>query len=135
MNLYRSLRIISLRDKSIFKILERLAEEGYLQNTQQFGEYQFCLFHMSPFFEVLCSMKNLKKLYLSYDLTLEALAHVFQSCSKLTELRISASEFKMDEMGEEVLNQLRTGFQRLRCLDLEYLIDNDSCPGLQEILT
>jgi hypothetical protein len=117
------------------KILERLAEEGYLQNTQQFHEYQFGLPYMSPFFEVLCSMKNLKYLYLSYHLTLEALAHVFHSCSKLTELRISTSGIEMGEMGEELFNQLRTGFQRLTYLDLEYFINNDSWPGFQEMLT
>jgi hypothetical protein len=115
--------------------LERLAEKGYLQNNQHFGEIQPCLFHMPPFCGVICSMKNLAKLNLEYDLTLEDLARVFQSCSKLTELHISASEFEMDEMDEDVFNQLRSGFQRLRWLDLEYFIDNDSWPGFQEMLT
>jgi hypothetical protein len=132
---YRSLWIIRLGDKNIFKILERLAEKGYLQNNQQFVEIQSCVFHMSSFFEAICSMKNLATLNLDYNLTLEDLAHVFQSCSKLTELRISASEFEMDEMDEDLFNQLRSGFQRLRCLDLEYFIDGDSWRGFQEMLT
>jgi len=59
MNLYRSLFINDLPDDSLFNILERLAGEGYLQNNQQFGEFESCFLPISPFVEVVCSMKNL----------------------------------------------------------------------------
>jgi hypothetical protein len=135
MNLYRSLFIGRLPDENVFDILERLADEGYLKNNQQLKEFESCFLPISPFVEVICSMKNLEKLNLEYDLTLEHLALVFQSCSKLVELNISAFEFEMDKMTEDLIDKLRPGFQRLRCLDLFCFIDNDSWPRFQEMLT
>ena len=75
-------------------------------------------------------MKNLEQLDLHCDLTLEDLALVFQSCSKLVVLDIYIHQF---EMGEVVIDQLKPGFQRLRRLNLECAIV--SWAGIQEMLT
>ena len=81
-------------------------------------------------------MKNLEKLSSNgHFLTLEDLARVFQSCSKLVELDIFVFEFEMDEVDDDLVDQLRPGFQRLRRLDLEYFIDDDTWPGFQQLLT
>jgi len=136
MKLCRSLFIKDLSDESHFNTLQRLAVEGYLNNNQQFGEFNSNLSLISSFvIKAICSMKNLEKLILRNDLTLEDLALVFQSCSKVIELNITAFEFEMDKMVEDLKNQLRPGFQRLRRLDLECFIDNVSWPGFQEMFT
>jgi hypothetical protein len=121
-----------LPDERVFNILERLAGEGYLINTQHLRDIGSYLLNNSSFVQVICSMKNLEKLELDYDLTLEDLAHVFQSCSKLIELEITAFECKMDE---DIKNQLRPGFQRLRRLHLGWNVDNDLLTVMQEMLT
>jgi hypothetical protein len=112
--------------------LERLAEKGYLQNNRQLiVENNFLT---SPqLVEVISSMKNLEKL--DVDLTLEDLARVFQSCSKLVELHITTDGCEMLEMAEHLKDQLRSVFQKLRCLDLLCFIDNGSWPVIQEMLT
>ena len=137
MILYRWLMIERLPDESNFNILERLAGEGYLQNTQKFTELESYFLHISPFVKVICSLKNLKKLdlYCECERTLEDLARVFQSCSKLTELNTSAFGCKMDEMTEDLIDKLRPGFQRLRRLDILCSINNDSWLGFQKMLT
>jgi hypothetical protein len=144
MNLNRSLSIERPPDESLLKILERLAGEGYLQSNRQFICYinwdQFLMkldcSRSSRFVKLICSLKNLEKLNLfGYDLTLVDLSHVFQSCSKLTSLYVTTNEYKMLEMDEHLKNQLKPGFQRLRCLDLVCYIDNDSWPVIQEMLT
>ena len=87
MNLYRSLVLTRLRpDESLFKILERLAVERYLQNNRKF--IATCNWsRTSRFVEVISSMKNLETLNsFGHYLTPEFLARVFQSCSKLIEL-------------------------------------------------
>jgi hypothetical protein len=121
-----------LPDESNFNILERLAGEGYLQNNQQFAEFESCFLPIAPIVKIVCSMKNLEQLDLHCDLTLEDLAHVFQSCSKLEFL---STEFEMGEMDQDLINHLRPGFQRLRQLHLFCLIDDDTWPGFQEMLT
>jgi hypothetical protein len=68
-------------------------------------------------------------------MTLEDLARVFQSCSKLVELRIATYGCETLEMAEHLKDQLRSGFQKLRCLNLVCLIDNGSWPVIQEMLT
>ncbi len=121
-----------LPDERVFNILERLTEKGYLQNTRHLRDFEAYLLDYSSFLERLCSMKNLEKLELEYDLTLEDLALVFQSCSKLIELSINTSDSFMDE---HIENLLRTGFQRLRRLHLGWNVVNYPWPVLQEMLT
>jgi hypothetical protein len=139
--LYRSLTFNRPPDQSLLTILERLAGEGYLQNNRQLGEFESDSFHISSYSRVISSMKTLEKLELESYMSFGDLAHVFQSCPKLTELKITAFEFEMEEMGEDLKNQLRPGFQRLRRLYLSWYIDNDSLPVthgrnyLQELLT
>jgi hypothetical protein len=81
-------------------------------------------------------MTQLEKLSLSvWTLTMtEDVPKLFRSCPKLTELhvRIHESQEKL-EMNEELRNELRSGFQRLRLLVLDSLIN--SGPAIQEILT
>ena len=147
MNLYRSLSIERPSDESLLKILERLAGEGYLQNNRKFDvefngsqnnshlDVQFDFSSNSRFVEVVCSMENLKLLdLLHYELTLEDLARVFQSCSKVTNLLIPAKGRKMSELDEHLKNQLKIGFQRLRRLYVQQT-DDDSWPVIQEMLT
>ena len=118
------------------KILERLAEKGYLQNTRHLGVFEFDSLLTSSFVPFFCSMKNLEKLTLTVDdLKLEDFAPVFQSCSNLSELNISATVFKIDEMDGDLVDQLRSGFRKLRRLGIRYCINNDSWQGIQEMLT
>jgi hypothetical protein len=135
MNLFRSLGFRYLPDENLLSILERLAEGGYLQNTQQLT-LEFHWSRNSRIVEVICSMKNLEKLHLfDYKLTPEVLAHVFQSCSKIIDLYITSTGDGLLEMPEHLHNQLRPSFQRLRYLIFECFIDNDSWPVLLEMLT
>jgi len=121
-------------DESIFKILERLAEDGYLKNNRKLIEANFS--HNSQLIEVISSMKNLEILVITCNnLTLEDLAPVFQSCSKLIELRIATWSYNSFEMAEHLKDQLRPGFQKLRCLNLLCCVDNGSWPMIQEMLT
>jgi hypothetical protein len=139
-------------DESFRKILERLAGGGFLQNNRQFIVHvhwrlegaEFNWARSSRFIEVICSMKNLESLYLldhawssSHELCMkpEDLALVFQSCSKITDLRITTTEDGMSKMPEHVKNQLRSSFQKLRYFGFRCFIDNDSWPVIQEMLT
>ncbi len=142
MNLYRSLSIKP--NESLLKILERLAGEGYLQQNRQFKcnvrlaqlFMKFDRSHSSCFFELICSMKNLEELNLfGYTLTPDILAHLFQSCFKLVQLNIGIHNCKTLEMDERLKDQLKTGFQKLRCLKLGCSIDKVTWPVIQEILT
>ena len=141
MNLYRSLKFNRPPDENLLKILERLAEKGYLQNNRQLREFESDSFHISSYSQVVSSMKTLETLELESYMSFGDLARVFQSCSKLTELKITAFEFEMEKMGEDLKSELRPGFQRLRRLYLRWYIDNDSLPVthgrnyLQELLT
>ena len=63
MNLYRWLFIERPPDESFLKILERLAEEGYLQNNRKL-DVDFDFSSNSRFVEVICSMENLETLNL-----------------------------------------------------------------------
>jgi hypothetical protein len=131
---YRSLKIDDPPDESLLKILERLAGEGYLQNNRRLN-VEFDCSQSFRFVELICSMKNLKTLRLfGKEMTLEDLARVFQSCSKLNDLFIPANGRKMSEVAEHLKNQLRPGFQKLRRLGLKQ-IDDDSWPVIQEMLT
>jgi hypothetical protein len=135
MNLYRSLGIERPPDESLFKILERLAGEGYLQNNRHL-DLKFDCSRSSRFVELICSMKNLESLDVNeHDLAPDVLAYVFKSCSKLIEMDIAIQEYKMYEMAEHLKIQLRSGFQKLRRLDLIFSIDDDTLPVIQEMLT
>jgi hypothetical protein len=141
MNLYRSLKFNRPPDENLLKILERLAEKGYLQNNRQLREFGSDSFHISSYSQVISSMKTLETLELESYMSFRDLALVFQSCSKLTELNFTAFEFEMYGMGEDLKIELRPGFQRLRRLHLRWYIDSDSlpvtqgCNYLQEMLT
>ena len=122
-------------DENIFSILKRLAGEGYLQNIRQLEVDRVI---RSPLIvELICLMKNLETLDLrDQEMTLDSLAHVFQSCSKITRLHISKFEYTRFEMSEHLKNQLRSGFQRLRFFGFTTSsINNDSWPLIQETLT
>ena len=135
MNLYRSLRIGRLPDESLFKILERLAVERYFLNNRKLI-VTFKGFRSSRFDELICSMKNLETLIsFYYYLTPEFLARVFQSCSKLIELDIANFGRETREIAENLKNQLKSGFQRLRYFSFLCFITNDSWPRIQEMLT
>jgi hypothetical protein len=101
--------------------LKRLANGGYFQNNRQ-----VILNSKWPsiprFLQVIHSMTNLENLrLLEWDLTLtEDLARLFQSCPKLTELHMKLVKSQMLEMGEGLKNELRSGFQRLRLLELQW---------------
>ena len=135
MFLCRSLKIISPADKSLFTILEWLAAQGYLQNNQQFVVKYDCS-HTSLFVKVICSMRNLKTLLLrGNELTLGNLAHVFQSCPQIANLFLTNFKYTMFEMSEQLKNQLRSGFERLRCFAFVSSIDEFLWPVIQETMT
>jgi hypothetical protein len=88
MILYRLLEIKRLGDEGLFNILERLADDGYLENNKKLI-VEFPCSRSPRFFQMICSMRDLETLYLRHnELTLEDLAHVFMSCSKITNLSI-----------------------------------------------
>jgi len=128
---------ISSESYSFLKILELLAEEGYLQANRRYFSFAHFL-DCSPrsrFVELICSMTNLQSLdIVGHELTPDVVARVFQSCSKLTNLHIWIHNCKTLEMDEH-LNQLRSGFQRLRRLKFRCFIDNGTWPVIQEMLT
>jgi hypothetical protein len=129
------LKMDRLPNERLFRFLERLAEEGFLGNNRQLIATLNCS-RSSRFGELICSMKNLEELdLLGHEPTPDVLAHVFQSCAKLIKLHIGAKKWKTHEMDEHKKNQLISGFQRLRCLDLKCFIDSDTWPVIQEILT
>jgi pantothenate kinase len=115
--------------------LERLAEQGYLQNNRQLDAKLHCL-RISRIIKLICSMKSLVTLDLMEQaVTLEDLARVFQSCPQLINLHVETKECQMSEKAEALKNQLRSGFQKLRRLDLVFSIDDDTWPVIQEMLT
>jgi hypothetical protein len=129
-----------LKDKSSLIILKRLADGGYFQNNRRMFVKFDCLF-IARLFRIICSMNNLETLHLlECNLTLtEDLPHLFRSCPKLTELHVRLSDSNRDDserfkrMNEDVRNELRPGFQRLRLVEFHWVID--SCPEFQEIFT
>jgi hypothetical protein len=122
-------------EESPLNILERLAREGFLQNNRKL-DVGFNFSCSSRFVELICWMKKLETLrLLDQELTLEDLAHVFQSCSKLIEVDIATPKYKTLKMNKHLKNQLRPGFQKLRRLKLECSINNYSWPVILEMLT
>ena len=114
--------------------LERLVNGGYFRNNRQLIVNFWWPFN-SQLFRVIRFMTNLEKLnLLDWHLTLaKGVPKLFRSCPKLTELRLKLLESKKLEMNEKLKNELRSGFQRLRLLELKWHID--SWPVLQEIMT
>jgi hypothetical protein len=144
MFLDRSLSDQSYGDEPIYVnrliTLRRLADGGYFQNTRQMKATNRWP-SIPRFFRVICSMTNLEKLELlgwKLILTEEDLVRLFQSCPKLTELHLRLRDSgrfdrHMLETNEEVTNELRPGFERLRLFELQWHID--SWPVIQGIFT
>jgi hypothetical protein len=128
-----------LKDKNRL-ILDRLADGECFQNNRRMI-VKFTRPFISRLFRVIRSMINLEKLHLlECNLTLtEDLPQLFRSCPELTELRIRLSDLdqlereRLTKMNEDVKNELRSGFQRLRLLELHLTIY--SCPKFQEMFT
>jgi hypothetical protein len=123
-----------LKDESCRIILDQLADGGYFQNNRQLILSSWWS-SISRLYQVISYMTHLEKIsLLHWKLTLaEDLLQMFRSCSKLTELHLKLVESQKLEMGEELKNELRSGFQRLQLFELHWYID--SWPAIQEILT
>jgi hypothetical protein len=121
-----------LKPDSCRIILERLADGGYLKNSRRMNAQWHSI---PPLFRVIRSMNNLESLRLFMcELTLtEDVPQLFRSCPKLTELRVRLVESQKLEMNEDLKNELRSGFQRLRLVELHW--DIDSWPLIQEMFT
>ena len=114
-------------------ILNRLVDRGLLKNNREMF-VGFC--HVPLIFRVIHSMTHLEKLSLSeWTLTLtEDVPKLFRSCPKLTELHVGIDESQEKlEMNEDLKNELRPGFERLRLLVLESSIHSGQI--IPEILT
>jgi hypothetical protein len=78
---------------------------------------------------------------LNWKLSLtEDLLQLFRSCPKLTELRLKLDDCHKLEMNEELKNELRSGCQRLRLFDVEFMSqwihrDIECWPAIQGIFT
>jgi hypothetical protein len=121
-----------LKYKSHVMILNRLVDRGLLKNNRE----MFASYCPVPLiFRVICSMTQLEKLsLLECQLTLtEDVPKLFRSCPTLTELHVGIDESQKLEMNEELKNELRSGFLRLRLLELDWYID--SWPVIQGIFT
>ena len=120
--------------------LERLADGGYFENTRKVIMDSWWP-SIPRFFRVICSMTSLEKLGLmSWKLLLteKDLAKLFLSCPRLTELHLSLSDSirfdrQMLEANEELENELRSGFERLKLFELQCHVD--SWPVIQTIFT
>jgi hypothetical protein len=120
---------------STLNILEWLVAEGFLKSNRQL-DIELDLSRSPQFFRVICSMNTLEKMNLwGCGLQLAELPHVLRSCPKLVDLRFRQIKYSNLEMGEDLKNQLRSGFQRLRLFGLACYIDNNSWPVICEILT
>jgi hypothetical protein len=112
--------------------LKRLVARGLLKNIREMG-VNSCGLSDPLICRVICSMTHLEKLSFAECQLTEDLAPLFRSCPKLTELHVTIVKSQKSEMIEELKNELRSGFQTLRLLEL------DSCfisgPAIQEMLT
>jgi hypothetical protein len=127
-----------LTDKKRLIILKRLAAGGFFKNNRQMiVEGSWSRPSISRFYQVLRSMAHLEKLsLLNWKLRLtQDVPKLFQSCPKLSELHL-----KLDdslnlglEIDEELKNELRSGFQRIRLLELHWVIY--AWPVIQELFT
>jgi hypothetical protein len=79
-------------------------------------------------------MTNLEKLNIfHWKVTLTDVPQLFRSCPKLTDLRLRLVESQKLKIDEELKNELRSGFQRIRLLELKWEIY--SWPVILEIFT
>jgi hypothetical protein len=115
-------------------ILKRLVDGGILKNNREMG-VNFCRDSPSVplIFRSIHSMTHLEKLSFPECQLTEDLPKLFQSCPKLTELRLRIVESQKSEMNEKLKNELRPGFQRLRLVELQSC--TKSGPVIPEILT
>ena len=114
-------------------ILKRLADGGFLINNRQWI-VDVGWSRGSWMFQVIRSMNNLEKLsLLECKLTLTDVSQLFRSCPKLTELRLMLFDNQKVGTGEELKNELRPGFQRLRRFEFDW--DMNSGQVVQEIFT
>jgi hypothetical protein len=124
--------IYDLEYESHLIILKRLVDRGLLKNNREMS-VNSCRLSDARMCRVIRSMTHLEKLsFLECQLT-EDVSELFRSCPKLTQLHLRIVESQKLEMNEELKNELRPGFQRLRLFEL------DSCvisgPVIPEILT
>jgi hypothetical protein len=125
--------------ESLLTILKRLADGGFLKNNRQWIVCQ--RWTRGPWLnQVIRSMSNLEKVHLECNLTLtEDLPQLFRSCPTLAELRVrlfdpsGVERERFKRMNEDFKNELRSGFQKLRRLELDGCID--LCSEFQEIFT
>ena len=120
--------------KPYSELLERLSNGGLLKNNRQMVvKWQWP--SNRQLFRVIGSMNNLETLSLfEWNLTLtEDVPKLFRSCPKLTRLRLKLVESQKLELNEELKNDLRPGFQRLKIFEFKWKIE--SGPVIQEILT
>ena len=111
---------------------------GFFKNNRQMileGSWSWpCI---PRFYEVLRSMAHLEKLsLLNRKLGLaQDVAELFRSCPKLTELHLKLDDWLNDrmEIDEELKNELRSGFQRIRLLELHW--GNFAWPVILELFT
>jgi hypothetical protein len=136
MILYRSFKDCSseLKYESRLIILERLVNRGLLKNSRQLMLNYICP-SIPWIFRVICSMNNLEKLsLLKWEPKLtEDIPQLFRSCPKLTQLHMRLFESQNLEMNEELKNELRLDFQRLKIFELSWGMN--SWPVIQEMLT
>ncbi len=80
-------------------------------------------------------MRKLDTLKLfDFEITVEQLSTLFQSCPELVELNVKLDVRQKLEMDYCLKNELRTGFQKLKLLTFCGHIDNDSWPAIKEIV-
>jgi len=123
-----------LTDKKRLTILKRLAAGGFFKNNRQMiveGSWSRPSIHR--FYQVVRSMADLEKLsLLNWKLRLaQDVTELFRSCPKLTELHLKLDDWlKMDE---EIKDELRLGFQRIRLFEVHW--DISAWPVIQELFT
>jgi hypothetical protein len=137
---YRSLQI---SDQASFSsehsiiprlIFERLLEGGFLTNNRRLS-VTCGSSYIPQYCRDICSMKNLESLNLHAEMNLEQLLPLFLSCPKLVELGLKLIVREKPEMDEQQKNVLVIGFQRLKVMNLQSRINNDSWPVIGEMLT
>ena len=121
-------------DLTATKILKQLVVNGALNNNRSLAV--LATIDNSPkLIQATCSMKYLEKLVLvDGDLALEDLAHLFQSCRKLIELRWKPFQTNYWEIDQHVKKPLKRGFQRLKVCEIHFFIDHFSWPVLQDLV-
>ncbi len=118
------------------EVLKQLAMNGVLNNNRSMAVLTGVGLCSRYYKQATLSMKNLEKLVLlNFHLTLEELAHLFQSCRKLIELRFKLFDCDYWEIDQHLKKPLREGFQRLQICEIHSYILPFSWPVFQEIVT